>query len=77
MGAGSYLACTTPLMNANTDVLSVCMCVLTVEIVMERDSFLVKALERASQQHQDQEQMVSCPGLQALVHKTHSCHAAE
>lgn len=63
-------------MNANTDVLSVCMCVLTVEIVMERDSFLVKALERASQQHQDQ-QMVSCPGLQALVHKTLSCHAAE
>ena len=54
-----------------------CLCVLTVEIVMERDSFLVKALERASQQHQDQEQMVSCPGLQALVHKTHSCHAAE
>jgi len=37
----------------------VCVCVLTVEIVMERDSFLVKALERASQQQQDQEQMVS------------------
>lgn len=66
--------CTTPLMSANTDVLSVCMCVLTVEIVMERDSFLVKALERASQQQE--EQMVSWT-RETLVPLTHSCQSTK
>lgn len=51
---------------AESCVLSVCVC-SPAEIVMERDSFLVKALERASQQ-QDQEELVGCTGCSSAQH---------